>query len=194
MLENALTLKNYSTGKKLTCKSLVSAGLIALAVVLPQIVHIALGQPGGVKWLPMYLPVLIGGCLLGTRWGLAVGIFSPLVSFFITSAMGSPMPPAQRLPFMMAELAVFAAVSGLFSKKIAGSALWAFSAVILAQAAGRAFFLGLVFLTQSFSPLKPMMIWGQITTGFIGLGVQAVLVPVIIIALRALMFGEKNDD
>ena len=143
MLENALTMRNVSAGTKITCKTLVSAGLIALAVILPQAVHMALGQPGGIRWLPMYLPVLIGGCLLGTEWGLAVGILSPLASFLVTTAMGSPMPMAARLPFMMLELAVFAAVSGLFTKKTAANGLWAFPAVILAQLCGRAVFLEL---------------------------------------------------
>lgn len=192
MFENALTIRNVSYGTKITCKTLVSAGLIALAVILPQLVHLALGQPGGVQWLPMYLPVLIGGCLLGAKWGLAVGALSPLVSFLITSAMGNPMPMAARLPFMMAELAVFALVSGLFTKKISDNGLWAFPAVILAQVTGRAAFLGLIALTQSFTQFTVPMIWSQIQTGFIGLAVQAVLVPVIIIVLRKLMV--KNND
>ena len=194
MFENALTMRNVSAGTKITYKTLVSAGLIALAVVLPQLVHLALGQPGGVKWLPMYLPVLIGGCLLGAKWGLAVGALSPLVSFLITSAMGNPMPMSARLPFMMAELTVFALVSGLFSKKISESGLWAFPAVISAQIAGRAVFLGLIALTQSMTQFTMPMIWGQIKTGFIGLAVQAVVVPVIIIGLRALLIKEKSND
>lgn len=192
MFENALTIRNVSYGTKITYKTLVSAGLIALAVILPQLVHLALGQPGGVQWLPMYLPVLIGGCLLGAKWGLAVGALSPLVSFLITSAMGNPMPMAARLPFMMAELAVFAFVSGMFTKKISDKGLWAFPAVILAQVTGRAAFLGLIALTQSFTQFTVPMIWSQIQTGFIGLAVQAVLVPVIIIVLRKLMV--KNND
>lgn len=194
MLENALTLRNFSLGKKITCKTIVSAGLIALAVVLPQLVHLALGAPGGVQWLPMYLPVLIGGCLLGTKWGIAVGVLSPTVSFIITSAMGNPMPMAARLPFMMAELAVFAAVSGLFSKKIAENGFWAFAAVITAQLSGRLALLGLVALFQSVTPFTPEMIWSQIQTGFVGLGVQAVLVPIIIIALRSLLIKERGND
>lgn len=194
MLENALTLRNFSLGKKITCKTIVSAGLIALAVVLPQLVHLALGAPGGVQWLPMYLPVLIGGCLLGTKWGIAVGVLSPMVSFIITSAMGNPMPMAARLPFMMAELAIFAAVSGLFSKKIAENGFWAFAAVIAAQLSGRLVFLGLVALFQSVTPFTPEMIWSQIQTGFVGLGVQAVLVPIIIIALRSLLIKERGND
>ena len=192
MFENALTMRNVSYGTKITYKTLVSAGLVALAVILPQLVHLALGQPGGVKWLPMYLPVLIGGCLLGAKWGLAVGVLSPLMSFMITSAMGNPMPMAARLPFMMAELAVFALVSGLFTNKIAKNGLWAFPAVILAQVTGRAVFLGLIALTQSMTNFTVPMIWSQIQTGFIGLLAQALIVPVIIIGLRKLMV--KDND
>lgn len=193
MLESALTMRNLSVRTKNTYKTLVSAGLIALAVILPQLVHLALGQPGGVTWLPMYLPVLIGGCLLGAKWGLAVGVLSPLVSFLITTAMGNPMPAAPRLPFMMAELAVFALISGLFTKKIAANGLWAFPAVILAQICGRAAFLGLVAAAQSFTEFTPAMIWRQIKTGFFGLAVQAVLVPVIIIGLRKLLMKDNAD-
>lgn len=192
MLENVLTKQNITTQKKLTLNAVLSVGLIALAVVLPQIVHIALGQPGGVQLLPMYLPVLIGGCLLGSKWALAVGVLSPAVSFAITSLMGSAMPALPRLPFMMAELAVFALVSGLFSKKIYENGLWAFPAVILAQLAGRAAFLGLVAIFQGVAPFSVEMIRGQIVEGWLGLLIQAIAVPLLIIALRAILV--KNDD
>ena len=187
MFENALTLRNVSSGRKIACKTLLSAGLIALAVVLPQIMHLALGQPGGVKWLPMYLPVLIGGCLLGTKWGFAVGVLSPMVSFMITLIMGNPM-------LMMAELAVFAVISGLFTKKISENGLWAFPAVIAAQLVGRASFLGLVAVFQSRTPFNVSMIWSQIQTGVTGLLAQAILVPVIIIGLRQLLIKESKND
>lgn len=194
MFENALTMRNVSCGTKITYKTLVSAGIVALAVILPQLVHLALGAPGGVKFLPMYLPVLIGGCLLDAKWGLAVGALSPLVSFVITSAMGNPMPMAARLPFMMAELAIFAAVSGAFTKKIAANGLWAFPAVIFAQICGRTAFLGLIAATQHFTQFTASMIWGQIQTGFVGLAVQAVFVPLIIITLRKLMIKDSKND
>ncbi|MEE3491583.1 ECF transporter S component [Ruminococcus sp.] len=192
MLENVLTKQNATTRKKLILNAVLSVGLIALAVVLPQIVHLALGQPGGVQLLPMYLPVLIGGCLLGWKWSLAVGVLSPVVSFAITSLMGDPMPALPRLPFMMAELAVFALVSGLFSKRIYENGLWAFPAVILAQLAGRAVFLGLVAIFQSVAPFSVEMIWGQICAGWPGLLIQAIVVPLLIIAIRAILV--KKDD
>ena len=189
MLETALTRSQASLGKKITVKTLLSAGLIALAVALPQIVHLALGQPGGVQLLPMYLPVLLGGCLLGWRWALAVGVLSPVVSFLLTSLTGTPMPALPRLPYMMAELAVFALVSGLFSKKIAQNGLWAFPAVILAQLAGRAVFLGLAAIFPTFTV---EMIRSQILAGWMGLAIQAVAVPLLVIAIRALLLKDEK--
>lgn len=187
MLDHALSRRELTLGKKITLKTLLSAGLIVLAVALPQIVHLALGQPGGVQFLPMYLPVLIGGCLLGWKWGLAVGVLSPLVSFAFTSLLGNPMPAAARLPFMMLELAVFAAVSGLFTKKIWKNGLWAFVAVISAQLAGRLVFLGAAALFQAVTPFTVEMIWSQLIAGLPGLGIQAVLVPLLIIGIRQIL-------
>ena len=155
MIDNILTRKGVAFKTKVTVKGLVSAGIVALAVVLPMLVHLAFGAEGGVKWLPMYLPVLIGGCILGVRWGLGVGIASPLASFAVTSLIGNPMPAAARLPFMIAELAVLAAVSGLFSKKIVKSGLFAFPATILAFVLCRTVFVLLVLVFNSFTPFSP---------------------------------------
>lgn len=192
MLENVLVKRNCSLKVKITVKSLISAGLVILAVVLPQLVHLIAGAPGGAQWLPMYLPVLIGGCLLGAVWGMGIGVASPIVSFLITLAFGDPMPAAARLPFMVVELAVFAAVSGLFSKKIAASGWMAFPAVLLAQVAGRTAFMLLVLIFRSVTPFTPQMIWVQIQMGLLGMVLQAVLVPFIVMGLKALLDKEKK--
>lgn len=194
MIESVLTRKNASLKLRLTVKTLISAGIIALAVVLPQLAHLAVGASAGVTLLPMYLPVLLGGCLLGSRWGIAVGLASPLVSFLITSSFGSPMPAAARLPFMMAELAMFAFVSGLFADKIEKHSWLAFPAVILAEVSGRAFFLLLIAVFGSLTPFTTSMIWQQIKTGFVGLAIQAVVVPVTVMLLNALLNKERNHD
>lgn len=193
MLDSVLTRKGVSLNIKITVKTLVSAGIIAMAVILPQLIHLFLGQSGGVKWMPMYLPVLLGGCLLGWRWGLCVGILSPIVSFLITSVFGSTMPAAARLPFMAAELAVFAAVSGLFSKKIAQNAWFAFPAVLLAQVSGRAVFMLLIVIFQSVTAFTPSVIWAQIQTGLLALVIQAVIVPFTVMGLKALMNSDKKN-
>lgn len=193
MIENVLVRKNVSLKTKITVKTLISVGIVALAVILPQLVHLALGQAGGVEWLPMYLPVLLGGCLLGWAWGLGVGIASPIVSFVITLAFGNPMPALARLPFMVAELAVFAAVSGLFSKKISANAWMAFPAVLLSQVAGRSVFMLLAVVFQSVSPFTPELIWSQIQTGLLGMVLQAVIVPFAVMGLSLILNKNKND-
>lgn len=186
MIENALRSRQVSFKLGITVKALISAGIVALAVLLPQLAHLALGEQAGMRFLPMYLPVLLGGCLLGWQWGLGIGLLSPLVSYLITAAAGSPMPALARMPFMMAELAVFAVVCGVFSDKIARNGLMAFPAVLLAQLGGRSVFLLSAAAFSGVSPLNAAMVWGQIQTGFAGLLIQAVLAPVIIIGLKAL--------
>lgn len=192
MIESVLAKHNAKLGTKITVKSLISVGVVALAVLLPQLVHLIAGASGGVQWLPMYLPVLLGGCLLGWKWGLGVGVLSPLVSFAITSLTGNAMPAASRLPYMMAELAVFAAVSGLFSKKIAENGWMAFPAVLLAQVSGRAVFLALAAVFQGVSALSAAAVWSQIQAGLLGMVLQAVLVPFIVMGLRALLLRDKE--
>ena len=192
MIESVLTRKNVNVKTKITVKSLLAAGIVALAVLLPQLVHIAAGAQGGAQWLPMYLPVLLGGCLLGWRWGLGIGVLSPLISFAVTSLFGNAMPAAVRLPYMVAELAVFAAVSGLFSEKIAENGWMAFPAVLLAAVSGRATFLLLAAVCQSVSPLSAATAWAQIQTCLVGLVLQAVSVPFIVLGLSQLLARDKQ--
>ena len=191
MIENALVKNNVSFKTKVTVKALISAGIIALAVILPQLAHFTFGQSAGVMLLPMYLPVLLGGCLLGSTWAAGIGLLSPLVSFIITSAVSSPMPAAARLPFVMAELCIFAAVSGMFSKKIAENALFAFPAVLAAELCGRGFFLLSVALLSRFTPFTAAMIWGQIKAGLPGLLIQALIVPAAVIILNRILKKEN---
>ena len=67
MIETALTKKQASLRTKITVKSLVSLSIVVLAVALPQLAHLAVGARAGIMLLPMYLPVLLGGCILGWR-------------------------------------------------------------------------------------------------------------------------------
>lgn len=192
MIESVLVRRNVALRVKVTVKMLVSLAVVALAVLLPQLVHLAAGAQGGVQWLPMYLPVLLGGCLLGWQWGLGVGVLSPVVSFAVTALAGDPMPAAARMPYMMAELAVFAAVSGLFSNKIVRNGWMAFPAVLLAQVAGRLTFLALAAVFQAVSPLTAAAVWSQIRAGLLGMVAQAVVVPFLVMGVRALLVREKK--
>lgn len=192
MIDSILSTKGFSKGYKITVKSLIGAFIVILSVALPQFVHLIYGAAGGVTWLPMYLPVLIGGCLLGVQYGMAIGLLSPIASFLFTSAFLTPMPALARLPFMMVELAVFGAIAGAFSKKIAQNGLYAFPAVLLAEICGRGIFLALTAILQNVTALSLTAVIAQIKTGLVGLFAQAILVPVIVTALRAMLV--KSDE
>lgn len=186
MLDTVLSKK--SVALRVTVKGAVSALLVALAVALPQFAHMAGGAAAGAKWLPMYAPALLAGCLLGWQWGLGVGLLSPLVSFgFTTALLGSAMPVATRLPYMTLELAVFGLVSGLFTKRIRGNAWLAFPAVVCAQLCGRTLYVVYNLIAgQSFAAL-----WASVQTGLVGLFLQVALVPFAVVALSAI---SKRDD
>lgn len=190
MIERAMKRSGASAAKITTVKSAVALSVILAALILPQLVHMAAGAAGGMKWLPMYIPVILGGALLGPVWGLAVGIMSPVVSYLITTAMGSPMPALTRLPYMVIELAVFAAVTGLFSKAILKNKALAFPAVIAAAAAGRGVFLLTVLALESLMPLSISTALTQVESGIYGVVLQIVVLPFVIAGIAYLMSRE----
>ena len=184
-------IKGRSTALKLTVKGLISLALVIAAVALPQIAHMAGGAEAGAVYLPMYAPALVAGCILGPLWGLGAGALSPLASFAFTSLfMESAMPAAARLPFMVAELAVFGLVSGLFAKKIQGNALFAFPAVICAQVAGRL----VNFAATAIFGNGVAAAWNTIASGLPGLYLQAAVVPLIVLALWLCLKRGREDE
>ncbi|MGI6213924.1 MAG: hypothetical protein ACOYIQ_05185 [Christensenellales bacterium] len=175
--------------QKTTVKSLISAGLTALAAALPLIFHTALGAEGGARWLPMYAPVIIGGCLLGSGFGLVTGIMSCVASYLISqSVIGIPMPSAQMLPAIALELAVFGAVSGLFGKIIVRFPAVCIIATPAAQAAGKG--AGFIYNIIVLSQYVPF--WDMIQKCLPGLCVQIVILPLIIIPLAKRLKNERN--
>ncbi len=192
MIERALSVNNCRTAIKITVKSAVSLVLIALAVGLPLIIHVAVGKQGGVTWLPMYLPILLGGCILGKRWGVAVGAIAPIVSYLITLAIGEPMPAATRLPYMMAELVAAAAVTGYAADKIAIKGAIAFPAIALGLIAGRLTLLVLGAIFAPISQLNAAAALSQIRAGLAGAIAQIIVLPLIIIALRRMLLRDDK--
>ena len=54
-----------------------AALLIALGLLMPQVFHMIGGQQAGGMFLPMHIPVLMAGLLLGPAYGTAVGVVTP---------------------------------------------------------------------------------------------------------------------
>ena len=87
-------------------KTVITALCVALCIVLPMAFHMV--KNAGTIFLPMHIPVLLCGLICGWQYGLVCGLLGPLLSSLLTQ-----MPPMAILPSMMAELAVYGAVTGL---------------------------------------------------------------------------------
>ena len=179
MLDCVLAKRNLSHFKKITLKAVVAALTVAAAVILPMIVHLAYGSIGGGVFMPMYIPVIFGAAFMGKAWGSAIALLSPLVSFAVTSVISNPMPSVQKLPFIMAELLVFALVCGSFSKKIANNVSFTFIAVLLSQIAGRS---TLVVLNLAFGSVSAALT--QVYNGIFALILQLALIPLLMLLIK----------
>ncbi len=176
-------LRRYKVSVRISVKGAVSVLLIVLAVALPQFGHF-FGKEFSATYMPMYAPALLAGCLLGYGWGLGVGILSPVISFGFSSLfLSSVMPTASRLPYMILELALYGLICGLFAKKIEKNAFVAFPVVALAQVSGRAVYV----IYNLIAGRSFLELWASVQTGLLGLYIQLILVPLIVIVLAKLI-------
>ncbi|MGL4736518.1 MAG: ECF transporter S component [Cellulosilyticaceae bacterium] len=163
-------------------KNVVYAGLfIACGVMLPQIFHM-IGGPGlGGILLPMHIPVLIAGFVLGPVWALLVGLLTPICSFLYT---GGAMPAVPMLYFMILELGAYGLGASLLSKKLKQGI---FVSLIGAMIFGRVV-RGIAFVvaTQLLAiPLAPVFgITVAITQGIPGIIIQLILIPPVMLVIK----------
>lgn len=93
-------------------KKLVYGGLLlALGVVLPQAFHV-FGANSGMTFLPIHIPILLAGLLLGAYYGGLLGLLIPIASSMLTG-----MPPVPKLYFMLFELIPYGIVTGFLVKR-----------------------------------------------------------------------------
>lgn len=171
--------------KNTTRKITYGALIIACAVVLPQLFHLSGIPNSGAVFLPMHIPVLLGGFILGPLFGVLVGVLSPLISSLLTS-----MPPAARLPFMMIELAGYGFFAGLmyhtlgFSRKKLGTYISLVSAMLF----GRVLYSLAAFFAAAWLNVEKaggiMAGVNAAVTGFAGIVIQLMFIPPLVYALK----------
>lgn len=177
------------TKQKLSLKAQTAGAILAMlsAVALPQLVHLLGGSMGvgtalGEMLLPMHLPIILAGLLIGPYAAGIAGLLSPLVSFALTG-----MPMAAMLPFMMIELAVYGICAGILKD----AKMSDIPKVLLTQLAGRAV-RGIAIITGFYcfnTVIKPEIILTSIKVGVVGIILQLILIPLIVSALRK---ADKN--
>lgn len=152
---------------------------LALAIILPIAFH-QLGVAGRI-FLPMHIPVLICGFVVGPLAGVIIGLIAPFLSHLLTS-----MPPAYAVPLMTMELPLYGLCAGLIYLKLRWNI---YVALIAAMAVGRlAFALGLIilgrFVDLPYGPLEFFAAGGAVVTGIPGIIIQIIIIPPIVAAIK----------
>lgn len=164
-------------------KELVLSGLlIALGLVLPMAFH--LFKAGGPVFLPMHIPVLLGGMILSPIFALLVGVLTPIVSNLLTS-----MPPLMpMLPIMIVELGLYGLVASILRKKLN---LNVFISLIISMIIGRigaglvVYVMTSVFAVQFAPPIA--FVIGGLSKGIPGIIIQLIFIPIIVKAVEKSM-------
>jgi uncharacterized membrane protein len=156
-----------------------TALFLALAVLLPIGFH-QLGASGRL-FLPMHIPPLLAGFLLGPLSGIMVGILAPGLSHLLTG-----MPPTYAVPLMSLELPIYGLVAGMTYHRLR---LNIYVSLIIAMFVGRIMFgMGLfvlgLFIDLPYSAAAFFSTGGAIVTGLPGIAVQLVFIPIIVAAIK----------
>ncbi len=158
----------------------LTAVFIMLAVSVPWIFHQF--HLAGPTFLPMHIFVLIAGLLFGWRAGLITGLFTPLVSYFI-----SGMPVLNILPQIVIELSAYGIIAGILRQKYNLRPIWALLGAMLGGRAALLLAMLIIYLIagQSYSPLGPEVspfasFWSVIKQGWPGLVIQLISIPLIV--------------
>ncbi len=164
-----------------TRRLVLSALFLALGILLPFVFH-ATGI-GGASLLPMHLPVLLAGFIVGPFYGLVIGFTTPLLSGLLIG-----MPPFAPIPvaaIMAFELAAYGFFAGLFYEKLKISSI---PSLVLAMICGRVVYGLCVFvLIVAFGFVNMnvwVSVWGAVVTGWPGILAQLVLVSAIALGLE----------
>lgn len=153
--------------------------LLAMGILLPQVFHMIGGPAAGGMFLPMHIPVLLAGLLLGAPYGALLGVITPLLSFMATG-----MPAAAKLPFMLLELTAYGALAGLpLSSKPYGFYL----NLLIAQIGGRVVnALALVVAAHVLHLNVPAAatVLTALVTGLPGVAIQWIFLPILALLLK----------
>jgi len=161
----------------LSTKTLTRGGLLlALAVILPQVLHLTGGPQLGSIVLPMHFPVYIAGFLLGPALGGIIGFLAPLISHMITG-----MPPVSPpvLFLMLVELPLFGLLAGYLYRQRGWKIIPALLLAMVGGRVGMALISPLIFYVQDF-PVAPLVyVQGALITGLPGIFLQILIIPIL---------------
>lgn len=166
---------NNSTTKNGLARNLTSAGLLlAIGLILPHF-FTAFGREMGTIFSPMDLTVLLGGLILGWRYGLALGVFTPIISSFLTG-----MPPLPIALTMLFQLGAMGLITGLLRNKINS-----FLNLIIAEIIGNLLYASLFVIFMGLPTHKFFhLLFVVFVIGLPGIILQWIIVPYLYRVLK----------
>ncbi len=131
--------------------------------------------------MPMHIPVLICGFIVGAGPAVIVGLLAPILSHLMTS-----MPPAYAVPLMTMELSLYGFTAALTYRRLK---LNIYLSLLIAMIFGRlAFALGLfilgLFIALPYGPAQFFAAGGAVISGVPGIIVQFIIIPPLILSLK----------
>ncbi|RKD22183.1 Protein of unknown function [Caminicella sporogenes DSM 14501] len=158
---------------------LVKASLfLSLGLILPYAFH-ATGMAGPI-FLPMHIPVLLCGFVLGERYGVMIGFITPFLNSFLTG-----MPPLYPVAISMGfELATYGFITGyLYKNKRVNVYISLIIAMIIGRfISGIANYLLLTLGGKVF--VFKMFLMSAFIKSIWGILIQIVFIPIIIKAIE----------
>lgn len=163
-----------------TRKLTFAALCLAAALLLPQLFHLLGMQQAGQIFLPMHIPVLLGGLLLGWQYGILLGLIAPLISFLFTG-----MPGGERVVFMMAELSAYGFTSGLLYHHVLSkhSLYGAYLSLLGALIVGRIAYVIALYAAAGLFHIHAgglLLVWTAFITGIPGIITQLLFLPALV--------------
>jgi predicted membrane protein len=160
----------------------LAAMLLALGIVLPTLTGPQLGS----RLLPMHIPALLAGLVLGHKYGLIVGFAIPLLRS-ITFGMPLLLPVAIAMAF---EIGTYGFGAGLVYSKVKQNRVNLYIALISALLVGRVVFgIAMFILLVGFglgSGVYSFSIWvtSVFFSSWTGIVAQLIVIPLIVVALE----------
>lgn len=151
----------------------LTALFIAAGLILPVFFHMV--SMSGAIFLPMHIPVLLGGLFLGWRSGLIIGAVTPLLSSLLTG-----MPPLLPMaPMMAAELGLYGLTGGYLYRSRRFPLPAALLLAMLAGRLGTAAMVGLFAESLGIHAAPLVYIGASLLKGLPGIVIQLCFIPLL---------------
>ncbi len=168
-----------------TRKMVYAAVILALSIAIPAIFHFT-ALPGNI-FLPMHLPVLVGGLLLGPVYGLIIGMLAPILNFFLTN-----MPPVPMLYIMIFELGAYGFFTGFLYKKSNRLFISLLASLVIGRIVAAIIVFILVQTMTGFDANPLVWFTGSFVKSFPGIAIQLILVPLIVSRIELSLKSKLN--